>query len=242
MTMALTPLAGTLSIRGDHAAAIAAMTEAAGHAEVIGADSDAAWSRGRRGLERLRAGDWAGAVDDLGQAREAGAAGRSAILLALAEAGLGEVARHRGELAAARRHLDAALAHVVGANSAVSPRIRAVAQLSLARLALAGGDRERAAGWAADALAAVRAMGDAQSAAEAMEVYAELALAADEPAAAAELLGIASALRGTPDAGSPDVRSTTERARAALGPAFDAAYAVAAALSPAQARERLAEL
>jgi hypothetical protein len=72
-----------------------------------------------------------------------------------------------------------------------------------------------------------------------MELMAEMALAAGEPAVAAERLGLATALRGTPDAGSPDVRGATERVRAALGPAFDEVYAAAAARPLEEARAAL---
>ena len=130
--------AGNLSVGGDHAAAIAAMTEAAALAEAIGADSDAAWSRGRRGLERLRAGDLAGAAADLTWARAAGAAGRSA--------GPGRAGRDRagrGGAASGRpgrggQHARAGPGHASTTNGALSPRLRAMALLSLARLELAG--------------------------------------------------------------------------------------------------------
>ncbi len=55
---------------------------------------------------------------------------------------------------------------------------------------------------------------------------AEIAVAAGDAERAADLLGLAAAVRGTPDRGSPTIRATEQAAREALGDnAFDAIYA-----------------
>src|SRR5262249_7708071 len=95
--LAVSALAAGQSLAGDHGGALAAWSEAEQLATAVGADSDAAWSRGRRGVERLRAGDPEGATADLRRALADGLAQRSAALTAMAEIGLADVARTVGD-------------------------------------------------------------------------------------------------------------------------------------------------
>ena len=142
-------LGSGLGLGGDHAAAIAAIDQAIAFAEAVGSADDAAWMHAERGMIRLRADDLAGARDDLDGAA-AGHAGRSAMVLAFADAGLGEVSRHTGDpdraralLTAARRRLDE--------TTGVPSRIRLLPLTGLARLAVSCGQLSEARGFLAEA-------------------------------------------------------------------------------------------
>jgi predicted ATPase/DNA-binding SARP family transcriptional activator len=238
--MALNALTNGLSLDGDHAAAIDALTEAAALALAVGAEDDAVWSRGRRGVERLRAGEADAAAADLADAHADAVARRSPVLLALIESGLADAARHRGDLDAARAWAGAALERVAGGDGALHPRLRGLAMVALAWTDLAAGDAAAAEAGLARALAELGSGGDPRAVAEVAEALAAVAVATGDPADAARWLGLAVAVRGTADKGSPDVRATELSARTALGDAgFDQAYRAAAALGPAEAHTRL---
>jgi hypothetical protein len=116
-----------------------------------------------------------------------------------------------------------------------------LAQLALGRVELAAGDARAAAGRFATAMAEVLPLGDSSAVAEVLEASAGLALAEGQPARAAERLGLATALRGRPDVGSPETLAVSAATRAALGePDYDRAYGATAALTPADARSVLA--
>jgi predicted ATPase/DNA-binding SARP family transcriptional activator len=204
---------------GDHAAAIAAIDQAIGFADTIGADDDAGWLRAERGLALLRAGDLAAARADLATALQSGRALRSAMVTAFAEAALGEVSRHAGESAAARLLLTAARRRLDGVTG-VPPRVRLLPLTGLARLAAADGGLAEARGLLAEALTLVlppspAPVQDRPAIAAVAEALADLALADGRPADAARLLGYAAAVRGAPDHGNPDVRRVAAAARSA---------------------------
>jgi len=227
-------LGSGLGLGGDHAAAIAAIDQAIAFAEAVGAADDAAWMRAERGTIRLRAGDLAGARDDLDGAA-AGHAARSAMVLAFADAGLGEISRHTGDpdraralLTAARRRLDE--------TTGVPSRIRLLPLTGLARLAVSCGQLSEARGFLAEAFRLALAaepplIQDRPSIAGATEALAELALAVGRPADAARLLGYAAAVRGAPDLGNPDVGRAEATARAALDGEYEGLHVPAGQLS-----------
>ena len=228
-------LGSGLGLGGDHAAAIAAIDQAIAFAEAVGAADDAAWMRAERGTIRLRAGDLAGARDDLDGAA-AGHAARSAMVLAFADAGLGEISRHTGDpdraralLTAARRRLDE--------TTGVPSRIRLLPLTGLARLAVSCGQLSEARGFLAEAFRLALAaepplIQDRPSIAAETEALAELALAVGRPADAARLLGYAAAVRGAPDLGNPDVSRAEATARAALDGEYEGLHVPAGQLSP----------
>ena len=228
-------LGSGLGLSGDHAAAIAAIDQAIAFAEAVGAADDAAWMRAERGMIRLRAGDLAGARTDLDGA-VAGHAALSAMVLAFADAGLGEVSRHTGDpdraralLTAARRRLDE--------TTGVPSRIRLLPLTGLARLAVSCGQLPEARGFLAEAFRLALAaepplIQDRPSIAGATEALADLALADGRAADAARLLGYAAAVRGTPDLGNPDVRRAEATAWAALDGEYEGLSVPAGQLSP----------
>jgi predicted ATPase/DNA-binding SARP family transcriptional activator len=235
LAAAVRHLGSGLGLGGDHAAAIAAIDQAIAFAEAVGAADDAAWMRTERGMIRLRAGDLAGARDDLDGAA-AGHAARSAMVLAFADAGLGEISRHTGDpdraralLTAARRRLDE--------TTGVPSRIRLLPLTGLARLAVSCGELSEARGFLAEAFrlaltAEPPLIQDRPSIAAETEALAELALAVGRPADAARLLGYAAAVRGTPDLGNPDVSRAEATARAALDGEYERLHVPAGQLGP----------
>ncbi|GGM70994.1 BTAD domain-containing putative transcriptional regulator [Dactylosporangium sucinum] len=228
---AVRALGAGLSLSGDHPAAIAALGEAIRFAETVAAH-DAAWLRVARGMEFLRAGELDAASDELARASDAGHQLRAPVVLAYADAALGELARAAGEPARAETLLRAALRRSDETPGVPLP-VPLLAMTGLARLAVADRPAE-ARTLLADALSRAVAARDVQNhpvIASVVEALAELARAEGRPADAARLLGYAAAGRGTPDHGSPDVRRTASAARAALGPSYDELFDPAAALS-----------
>jgi hypothetical protein len=81
----------------------------------------------------------------------------------------------------------------------VAPQIRAVAATGLGYLAAAEGNLGAARDWHVTALETARSAKDAPVIAEALTGLADLALREGDQARAAELLGAAIGIRGTPD-------------------------------------------
>jgi predicted ATPase/DNA-binding SARP family transcriptional activator len=235
LASAVRHLGSGLGLGGDHAAAIAAIDQAIAFAEAVGSADDAAWMRAERGMIRLRAGDLPRARADLDGAA-AGHAARSAMVLAFADAGLGELSRHAGEpdraralLTAARRRLDE--------TTGVPSRIRLLPLAGLARLAVSCGQLSEARGLLAEAFRLALAaepplIQDRPSIAGATEALADLALADGRATDAARLLGYAAAVRGAPDLGNPDVRRAEAAARAAMHGEYERLCVPAGQLSP----------
>jgi predicted ATPase/DNA-binding SARP family transcriptional activator len=236
VTGAVRHLGAGYGLSGDHAAAIAAMDQAIAFADAGGAEDDAAWIRAERGLAQLRAGDLAGARADLASARTAGHALRSAMVLAFADSGLGEVSRHAGDpdqarslLTAARRRLDE--------TAGVPSRVRLLPLTGLARLSISCGQLPEARAFLAEALGLALAaqpplIQDRPAIAGVTEALADLALADGRPSDAARLLGYAAAIRGAEDRGHPDVCRTEAAARDALAGEHEKLYVTVRRMSP----------
>jgi predicted ATPase/DNA-binding SARP family transcriptional activator len=241
---ALGSLGTSLSLSGDHATTIAALGEAAELAEAIGAQTDAGHTFVRRGLERLRAGDPAGARAALMQARDTGRACQSQLLMASADVALGELARQTGNLAEAQAQLTGVLLRMDAPDQPeiLPQQFRARALSALGRVSAARGDLAAGRGYLAEALRLGLACGDRPVIADVADALATLAVADGQPARAARMLGLAAATRGLPDRGSPDVAAAESAARAGLGQRYDRAYAATAGLSPDAATAALADL
>ncbi|MER7002045.1 BTAD domain-containing putative transcriptional regulator [Dactylosporangium sp. NPDC000555] len=232
---ALDWLAHLAGWRGEWPRAHELWAEALTALDELGAAQEAADVLCRRGDCRVRQGDLPGAEADYRRAARLGRrAGRPGT--APAELGLGEVARHRGDLAQAARHLDLALSYAhAGDLGAVYTRpsiLTAHARLAEARAAAGEARRDRLLDEALrrhdEALAAARAAPLAAGVADALEGHAGHAALTGHGPAAARLLGRAAALRGTTVAGDPDVASAAALARDLLGEeAFAAAYSAA---------------
>ncbi|HYN95966.1 MAG TPA: AAA family ATPase, partial [Pilimelia sp.] len=139
LTMTLTELAQLAYWRGDWAAGGAFADEALETATELGSAADQATVISKRAEGRAGAGDLAGAEDDYrratGLARSAGAPEA----LAEAEYGLGELARRRGDLAAAQQWYAQAQAHCP-AGWFSAEQYRSFILVGQARVELARGD------------------------------------------------------------------------------------------------------
>ncbi|GAA1295158.1 SARP family transcriptional regulator [Planotetraspora silvatica] len=234
-------LAGFHGMSGRHSAAIEAAGEALDLMRALGATSDAAWMEAQRGLHRLRAGQAAEALVDLTNAERAGLAGRFITVVATVRIGLATAARTAGDHRGARGSLAQVIAGLRGERWAET-QMRVLALVELSRLAILSGDLEEARAHLRDAAGDLNAGGAARlGAAGVAEALADVALAEHRPGSAATSLGLAAALRGTPDRGNPDVLDSERRARAELGEVFDDEYAAAASLDAAVALDRLRE-
>jgi hypothetical protein len=125
----------------------------------------------------------------------------------LAENGLADVARTRGDCEEAQRLLASAMHRLEGAAGALPPRIRVLLLTARSRVELAEGLIGPARDTVRDAMTAAVAIGDRPTVAGVAEVVAELDLAEGDPVGAARTLGLAAAARGSLDLGSPDVRA-----------------------------------
>jgi hypothetical protein len=162
--------------------------------------------------------------------------------VALADVGLGDLARRRGDLAGARVRLNGALASLGQVASPTAETSRIPALTGLGRVALAAGDPAGAQAHLDGALALALRLGLGPVIATVAEAFAALAVARASWAEAARLLGLAAAARGAADRGSPDVDHTEAAARAVLADRFDAEFAAAADLSSAEAVTALSRL
>ncbi len=235
LASAMSSLATSYGLTADHAAAIAAFGEAERLADALGTEDDAARLRIWRALERLRAGDLAGARQDLTSAREIGHARRSADIVAFADVGLGELALRSGDLSSARTLLSGALARLDRVSSPASEVFQVPALIGLSRVAVATGDLAEARSRLDTALRLALQVRLGPVIATVAEALAELAVARASWPEAARLLGLAAAARGAADRGSLDVDRAESAARAALAGRFDDEYAASAELSSADA-------
>jgi hypothetical protein len=168
---------------------------------------------------------------------------RTVVLLALAETGLGELARRRRELSDARGWLTTALDRLAASTGTLQPRLRLLALTELGRVEIAAGALAAARDHLSQALAEVITIHDARATAEVVEACASLAVAEGDHRQASSLLGLGTAARGTADQGNPDVRATVAAAREGVGEAeFEVAFGATAALSSVQAQSRIAAL
>jgi len=221
----LMTLAESAKLRGDFAAAVAALEEAAELGEDLGAWGDLSHIGGKLASVRLRAGDLAGARADLEQA-ERGQAERvtgpsdAKAWLSLVRA---ELLCREGDFGAAGRLCAEQLTWLDGKQSAWWNGTRAIVLVRLAMIARADGDRDRSRALLADALSAATDWVELPAIADVVDAIA--VHAAKRTVLAATLLGAAHSIRGCFDEGSLDAPAVRDCLRARLGPdEFEAAY------------------
>ena len=203
---------------GNYDAAALAYDESIALAAELGNDDDLPRFLGRRAVLEARRGniDEARAVLQRARPSDRGpfsSAGAVATTLAQIELLAGDVDAARAQLVLAAGAFDPPGMDGVGV-----PQRRAFAAMMWASVELTAGDLDAARPRVAEAVAAAVGADDGPVSGMVAEVAARFALAEDDPGAAAVLLGIAAAQRGTLDHGSPVVRATLAGARAALGP------------------------
>ena len=229
IAVCLYQMAEFAALRADHAQAVAALAEAEQIGLEIDAWGDMAYIIGSLAVARARAGDVDGARADLGRAERAAAArsqDNADEWLVLSAA---EVEWRAGDLAAAARRCEAALAGVAkrDQDTAWWVSVRAQSQARLAMITLeAGGDAGRCRDLLADALPAAAGWVENPPLAAVIDSVAAAAVTRDGAAeVAATLLGAAHTVRGAFDESSPVAPRARETARRALGDAaFDDAY------------------
>ena len=219
----LMQLAEFARLRGENAAAVAALEEAGALGKQLGAWGDLSHIGGKLASVRLRMGDLAGARADLEQAeREESARGigqsDAATWHGLVRA---ELLYREGDTAAAARICAGLLVQLEEKQSSWWFGLRATLQARLALIALTDGDEARCRALLATALRTATGWVELPPVADVIDAIAVLAQHSGECATAvATLLGAAHAVRGCFD--EPAVR---DEARAVLGAdGFEAAY------------------
>jgi predicted ATPase/DNA-binding SARP family transcriptional activator len=247
VAVALTQLAEFTELRADHAASVAALTEAAAIGRELAAWGDLCYVEARLALIRARTGDLATARAEMTRVERMVAArgGQMDIdrWIAFMRA---ELAWREGDYAESARCAAALLAVVSDLQAPWWHSLRAQVKVRLAAALLKQGDRGTCGELLGEALDDAVAWTDHPALAAVLDACAAHLLARDgDPRLAARLLGAAHAVRGAFDESSPDAPPARDAARAALGPrAYQAAYASSRDLGYEQAaalgREALA--
>jgi len=223
----LMQLAEFARLRGEHAAALAALEEAEALGQKLGAWGDLSHIGGKLAAVRLRLGDLAGARADLERAERESARGigqsDSATWLGLVRA---ELLYREGDAAAAARICTDLLAVLKDKQSSWWFGVQAIIQARLALIALADGDEARCRASLAEALATATSWVELPPVADVIDAIAVYAQHSGECATAvATLLGAAHAVRGCFDESSLDAPAVRDAVRAVLGAEeFGAAY------------------
>ncbi|MEV4617729.1 BTAD domain-containing putative transcriptional regulator [Asanoa sp. NPDC049573] len=218
------------ALTGDHAAAVSLHTEGLEVARELGLWADVAGRLGWLGWIAMEHGDHATArercTEALALAEEQGAP----LLAVFATMGLAFAARRAGDLDAAATHLGWLLDTAARSDAATGqPLYLPSVLVELGFVAAERGDLAAAARHHRAALVTARALGATRDVALALGGLAAAAAAAGRYGEAAHLLGQAAATReptGLPPgpAERADLHRIETAARAALGPAFHAAY------------------
>jgi predicted ATPase/DNA-binding SARP family transcriptional activator len=227
----LIQLAELAQLRGDHAAAIAAIEEAGAYGRKLGAWGDLTYIDGMLAAIRLKQGDLERARADLERAERA-ASERSATLddmrawLALVRA---ELHTQEGNLAAAVRSCEEVLVWLDEKPSPWWDGMRAHLRARAALVVLAEGDEARSRALLAAALGAAADWVERPALATVLDAISVFVLHGSSDtgraALAAALLGAGHTIRGTFDEGSLDAPGARDAARRVLGEAaFEAAY------------------
>jgi hypothetical protein len=249
VAMSLTQLAEFTELRADHAASIAALTEAAALGRELSVWGDLTYIEARLAVIYARSGDFARATAEMAAVwRAAQVRGSHIGNDRWVEFMRAELAWRQGDYAAAAECCFAVLATIADNRARWWQPLRAQVKARLAMMALRQGDRAASAALLGEALEAAAAWWEHPALAAVLDACAaHLAhRAADgDPSRAAALLGAAHAVRGAFDESSLDAPEARETLRAVLGPeAFRAAYDSAGGLgydpAVALAREALA--
>ncbi len=222
-SMALDHLSQIMIWTDRQAEALDTMDEALRLMRELGSSDDDADLLCRRGGSKLLHGDVAGARADFDLAIEIARRAGMPESRAAGYIGLAFLARHEGDLAAARALSELALTECPG-GSFTAEATRAAARISLGWIAAAEGDADEAGKLHRLALAAADRWHDSTGVACALEGLGGVALLRGDPEQAAVLIGAAVTVRGTPYAVDPDAAQLRTSVRERLGDGFDRAY------------------
>ncbi|HEV7712197.1 MAG TPA: BTAD domain-containing putative transcriptional regulator [Asanoa sp.] len=234
--MTLGSLSDALAKRGDLAGATATLEEASRLAAELNAREDTGYQRVWTANLRAQAGDVAWARADLerflAESTLEGMANRTAAFVVMM---LGEYDRREGKLASASaryRQADEMQKH----SPLIAPQFRGMLSGFEAHVAIAEGRLADAGLLVTDGIKGAMLGKDMPVIAQIAVACVALRAALDQPEFAAETLGAADSLRGSPDLSNGDAVSLGEQLRARLGDAaYDAAYGRGRALSRADA-------
>jgi predicted ATPase/DNA-binding SARP family transcriptional activator len=224
-------LAWNRAQRGDNAGAVTALIESLGMLTELGAADETAEVLTQMALARGRDGDFPGAAADLARAEELAERYGGLDSQMMVFGGRAELARLAGDLDDSRRWCELLLDMWPRDWNAFG-QPAAIALAGLSYIEIASGRLEQARERLSGAVAAAIGSHDMPVVADVSQTAADLTLAEGGPEQAARLLGIAFAVRGARDAGSPDVRRIEAAARDTLGGAgYESAYEGGASLS-----------
>ncbi|MFE6609707.1 BTAD domain-containing putative transcriptional regulator [Amycolatopsis sp. NPDC057786] len=223
LSMALDHLSQVLIWTNRQAEALETMNEALRLMRELGASDDNADLLCRRGGSKLLHGDAAGARADFELAIEIARRSGMPESRAAGYVGLSFLARHEGDLAAARALSERALAECSGGSFAAEG-VRAGAKISLGWVLAAEGDLDGAEELHRLALVSADRWNDSTTMACAVEGLAGVALLRGDAERAAVLIGAAVTIRGTPFAVDLDAALLRTSVRERLGDDFDRAY------------------
>jgi predicted ATPase/DNA-binding SARP family transcriptional activator len=229
VAMALTQLAEFTELRADHAASIAALTEAAALGRELGVWGDLIYVEGRLAVIHARSGDFARAAAEMAAVGRTAQARGSHVGNDRWVAFMGaELAWREGDYAAAAQCCLAVLATIADNGARWWQSLRAQVKARLAMIALRQRDRAASAALLGEALDSAAAWWEHPALATVLNACAAHLVqrgADGDPSRAAVLLGAAHAIRGAFDESSLDAPEARETLRAVLGPeAFSAAY------------------
>jgi predicted ATPase/DNA-binding SARP family transcriptional activator len=216
LATSLTYLAFAQATLGYFDDAVAAMEESLGLVRELGVDD---YQRVWLAMVRIHTGDVGRARAELLDVVAGAASARPA---ALARLFLADLARYDDNLEEATRQFEAAARH---RGTFDDPSFRVLFHSGSGYLAVATGELEAARQHLAEAVVLATDMLDMPMVAMVAVGMAQLRLRHGAAAAAAELLGAAHALRGSPDTFNPDIARLTRELHNELGePAYQAAY------------------
>ncbi|GAB3971560.1 BTAD domain-containing putative transcriptional regulator [Actinoallomurus acanthiterrae] len=225
LAQALTYLAYDRITFGDFDDAAAGLNEAIRLLRELDPADDAVLPRVLLAMAHVHGGQYERARIELLQVVAPGVAVSSAGSLAYARIALGDMARYDGDLEEATRQYNSA-DEDLRRSASDAPPFRAMLASARGQLATARGKLELARRQLEEAVALVIEVPDPPIAAGVAVATARLRHRQGADRDAAELLGAAHALRGTPDSYNPDVAGLAHELRGALGEdAYRAAYA-----------------
>jgi tetratricopeptide (TPR) repeat protein len=229
IAMALTQLAEFAELRADHAASIAAITEAVAVGREIGVWGDLTYVEGRLAVVHARAGDLDRGYAEIARVRRSiEARGGRVDTDRWVAFMLAELASLKGDYAEAARCCETVLTLIAPNEARWWQSLRAQVKARLAIAVLRQGDTGRCLSLLTESLEATAAWQEHPALASVLDACAVCTLTRNGPGApeqAARVLGAAHAIRGAFDESSLDAPSAREKARQALGPgAFAAAY------------------
>jgi predicted ATPase/DNA-binding SARP family transcriptional activator len=229
--MALGQLSERRTLRGDHAGAIAAYEESIRLVNELGAVDDLPELRSRLAAQRARAGDLDAAERELEVGLAAARGRKSVESEAHLLCSLASIRCRRGDFVTARELAERS-AELVADVARLEGHFTVFSQLAVATIEIATGHPDLARAALLRGIDAMSELRDLPVLATVTERAAHLLHSEDDPTTAARLIGIATALRGTPDLGNPELSELIAELTAVLGEAaYTASYAAGAALT-----------